>query len=86
MSWPTTEMLNRIGEIARLCAKHLNAKERECVPWHPEYQRDIETPTCHDCLAPNLQQFFTAKALGYDVCPACFEQRQNKGRAKEVEG
>ncbi|WP_447859654.1 hypothetical protein [Nitrospira calida] len=42
---------------------------------------------CFDCGADNLEHWYTSTRGGYHLCPACFEARVAKGRAKmRVEG
>jgi len=48
--------------------------------------RPKEAVSCSDCGARDLKDFFTSKAQGYHLCPACFQARTARGSAKEVEG
>lgn len=42
-------------------------------------------PRCFDCHVTDLEHFYTSKDGGYDLCQACFDARQARGLAKQVE-
>ncbi len=46
--------------------------------------RSFAERLCFDCRTTQMDHYFTNVRGGYDLCGACFESRQARGLAKEV--
>ena len=42
--------------------------------------------TCYKCSQKKLDNWYTSKRTGKVLCPGCFNKRQGRQTAKEVEG